>query len=74
LRIDVWDLIRRGLCHISAITPYSHNGTGPMGIILGYYLNLAEAKMSIFVRSHRVTAMARPQILYCYDDNKLKEV
>ncbi|KAI0380163.1 hypothetical protein F5Y04DRAFT_258419 [Hypomontagnella monticulosa] len=48
-------------------------GAGSMGIITGYYLGRAGAEVTFLVRPHRAEALNRPQILYCYDDNKLKE-
>jgi len=48
-------------------------GAGSMGIITGYHLSLAGADVTFLVRPHRAEALDRPQILYCYDDNKLKE-
>jgi Ketopantoate reductase PanE/ApbA len=48
-------------------------GAGSMGIIMGYILSLSGAEVTFLVRPHRAEALNRPQILYCYDDNKLKE-
>ncbi|KAI1413821.1 hypothetical protein F5Y13DRAFT_160130 [Hypoxylon sp. FL1857] len=48
-------------------------GAGSMGIITGYHLSLAGADVTFLIRPHRAEALNRPQILYCYDDNKLKE-
>ncbi|KAI2619042.1 hypothetical protein GGS26DRAFT_595520 [Hypomontagnella submonticulosa] len=48
-------------------------GAGSMGIVTGYYLGLAGADVTFLVRPHRAETLSRPQILYCYDDNKLKE-
>ena len=48
-------------------------GAGSMGIILGYHLGLAEALVTFLVRPHRAEALSHDQILYCYDDNQLKE-
>lgn len=48
-------------------------GAGAMGIITGYFLSLGGANVVYLIRPHRAEALDRPQILYCYDDNKLKE-
>ncbi|KAI1134791.1 hypothetical protein F5Y05DRAFT_397364 [Hypoxylon sp. FL0543] len=48
-------------------------GAGSMGIITGYHLSLAGADVTFLIRPHRAKALDHPQILYCYDDNKLKE-
>ncbi|OTA63227.1 hypothetical protein K449DRAFT_433333 [Hypoxylon sp. EC38] len=48
-------------------------GAGSMGIITGYHLSLAGVDVTFLIRPHRAEALSRPQILYCYDDNKLKE-
>jgi hypothetical protein len=48
-------------------------GAGSMGLIFGYHLGLAGADVTFLVRQHHVDTLNRPQILYCYDDNKLKE-
>ncbi|KAI2615344.1 hypothetical protein GGR54DRAFT_632228 [Hypoxylon sp. NC1633] len=48
-------------------------GAGAMGIITGYHLGLAGADVTFLIRPHRSDALNRPQILYCYDDNQLKE-
>lgn len=48
-------------------------GAGSMGIITGYHLSLAGADVTFLIRPHRAEALNRPQILYCYDDNELKE-
>ena len=48
-------------------------GAGAMGIITGYHLNLAGAKITFLIRPHRVEALKQPQLLYSYDDHKLKE-
>lgn len=42
-------------------------------MIMGYYLSLAGVEVTFLVRPHRTEALSRPQVLYCYDDNKLKE-
>ena len=47
-------------------------GAGSMGIITGYHLSLAGADVTFIIRPHRAEALNHPQILYCYDDNKLK--
>lgn len=47
-------------------------GAGSVGVILGYHLSLAEAEVTFLIRPHRARALDRPQILHCYDDNKLK--
>ncbi|KAI2464897.1 hypothetical protein F4781DRAFT_52082 [Annulohypoxylon bovei var. microspora] len=48
-------------------------GAGSMGVVTGYYLQAAGADVTFLVRPHRAEALSRPQILYCYDDNTLKE-
>jgi hypothetical protein len=48
-------------------------GAGCMGLITGYHLALAGAKVTFLIRAHRKAALDRPQILYCYDDNQLKK-
>ncbi|KAF2790601.1 hypothetical protein K505DRAFT_419720 [Melanomma pulvis-pyrius CBS 109.77] len=48
-------------------------GAGSMGIITGYHLSLAGASVAFLVRPHRADALSRPQILYSYNDNTLKE-
>jgi hypothetical protein len=48
-------------------------GGGSMGIVVGYHLSLGEAQVTFLVRPHRLEALSRPQILYCYSDNTLKE-
>lgn len=48
-------------------------GAGAMGIITGYYLDLAGVAVTFLVRPHRVETLGRPQILYCYDDVSLKD-
>ncbi|KAI0116720.1 hypothetical protein F4814DRAFT_413756 [Daldinia grandis] len=48
-------------------------GAGSMGIITGYHLGLAGADVTFLIRPHRAKTLDSPQILYCYDDNKLKE-
>jgi ketopantoate reductase len=48
-------------------------GAGSMGIITGYHLDLAGAEVTFLIRPHRKEALDRPQILYCYDGNQLKE-
>jgi hypothetical protein len=48
-------------------------GAGSMGIITGYHLGLAGAETTYLVRANREEQLNRPQILYCYNDNQLKE-
>ena len=48
-------------------------GAGSMGAIVGYHLSLAGAGVTFLVRAHRAKQLDRPQLLYCYDDKKLKE-
>lgn len=43
-----------------------------MGIVMGYILQLAGAKITFLIRPHRAESLDRPQKLYCYDDNQLK--
>ncbi|KIV88833.1 hypothetical protein PV10_08471 [Exophiala mesophila] len=47
-------------------------GAGSMGIIMGYDLQLAGAKVTFLIRPHRVEALKHPQKLYSYDDHQLK--
>ncbi|WP_355585881.1 2-dehydropantoate 2-reductase N-terminal domain-containing protein [Xanthomonas cannabis] len=48
-------------------------GAGSVGIITGYHLSLAGAAVTYLVRPHRQEQLARPQMLYSYDDHQLKE-
>ncbi|OTB03598.1 hypothetical protein M426DRAFT_321518 [Hypoxylon sp. CI-4A] len=48
-------------------------GAGSMGVITGYRLSTAGADVTFLIRPHRAETLDRPQILYCYDDNELKE-
>ncbi|KAI1397679.1 hypothetical protein F4819DRAFT_490329 [Hypoxylon fuscum] len=48
-------------------------GAGSMGVVTGFHLSLAGADVTFLIRPHRAEALERPQILYCYDDNSLKE-
>ncbi|KAI2777762.1 hypothetical protein F4815DRAFT_479893 [Daldinia loculata] len=48
-------------------------GAGSMGILTGYHLSLAGTDVTFLIRPHRAKVLDNPQILYCYDDNKLKE-
>ncbi|KAI1802087.1 hypothetical protein F4811DRAFT_531048 [Daldinia bambusicola] len=48
-------------------------GAGSMGILTGYHLSLAGADVTFLIRPHRASLLDSPQILYCYDDNQLKE-
>jgi hypothetical protein len=43
-----------------------------MGIITGYHLSLAGAAVTFLARPHHRERLAKPQILYSYDDNSLK--
>ncbi|KAK5061519.1 hypothetical protein LTR84_008063 [Exophiala bonariae] len=47
-------------------------GAGSMGLITGYILQLAGAKITFLIRPHRAESLDRPQKLYSYDDNQLK--
>ena len=47
-------------------------GAGALGIVTGYHLSLAGAKISFLVRPGRLEALTEPQILYCHDDASLK--
>ena len=47
-------------------------GAGALGIVTGYYLQLAGAEVSFLVRPGRLPALAEPQVLYCFDDHELK--
>ncbi|XXG95801.1 hypothetical protein Hte_002072 [Hypoxylon texense] len=48
-------------------------GAGCVGVITGYHLSLAGADVTFLVRPHRAEELKRPQVLYCYEDNELKE-
>lgn len=48
-------------------------GAGSMGVITGYHLQLSGVDVTFLIRPHRKVAMDRPQVLYSYDDNSLKE-
>lgn len=48
-------------------------GAGSIGMIFGYNLSLAKADVTYLVRPGRVERLSRPQTLYCYDDNSLKQ-
>ena len=48
-------------------------GAGAMGMVTGYHFGLAGAQVTFLVRPTRVNDFRPPQILYCYDDGKLKE-
>ena len=48
-------------------------GAGSMGLILGYNLSLAKADVTFLVRPNHVERLSRTQVLYCYDDNSLKQ-
>lgn len=48
-------------------------GAGSMGVIVGYYLSLAGSNVTFLARPYQIQALERPQTLYCYDDNELKE-
>ncbi|MCX7864817.1 MAG: hypothetical protein N2423_07270 [Novosphingobium sp.] len=47
-------------------------GAGALGVVTGYHLHLAGARVSFLVRPGRLPALAEPQRLYCYDDHQLK--
>lgn len=47
-------------------------GAGALGIVTGYHLHLAGAKVAFLVRQGRLPALDEPQLLYCYDDHELK--
>jgi hypothetical protein len=47
-------------------------GAGAMGVVAGYHLGLAGVAVTFLVRSHRLAALQRPQVLYSYDDGDLK--
>lgn len=56
----------------SATTSVCIIGAGSMGISVGYLLSLAGAGVTYLVRPHRQQQLARPQVLYSYDDHSLK--
>jgi hypothetical protein len=43
-----------------------------MGLVAGYHLQLAGAEITYLVRPARREALARPQVLYCYDDATMR--
>ncbi|KAF7559008.1 hypothetical protein G7046_g5135 [Stylonectria norvegica] len=47
-------------------------GAGAMGVVVGYHLSLAGAEITYLVRSHRATALDRPQTLYNYNNDQLQ--
>ncbi|MEU0925552.1 ketopantoate reductase family protein [Streptomyces malaysiensis] len=47
-------------------------GAGAMGLTSGYHLHLAGAEVTFLVRPQRAENLARPQVLYSYDDASLK--
>ncbi|KAL5610873.1 hypothetical protein FOBRF1_006990 [Fusarium oxysporum] len=48
-------------------------GAGSMGLIVGYHLSLGGSNVTFVARPYQIQALERPQTLYCYDDNQLKE-
>ncbi|MDF2642795.1 MAG: ketopantoate reductase [Pseudomonas sp.] len=48
-------------------------GAGSIGMIFGYHLSLAKADVTYLVRPGRVERLSRPQTLFSYDDNSLKQ-
>ena len=48
-------------------------GAGSMGLIVGYHLSLARTDVTFLVRPGSFKRLDRPQVLYCYDDNSLKQ-
>ncbi|WP_421579940.1 ketopantoate reductase family protein [Shinella sp. M31] len=46
-------------------------GAGAMGLVSGYHLALSGAEVTFLVRPHRINQLARPQLLYSYDDGAL---
>ncbi len=49
-------------------------GAGALGLTCAYHLQQAQARISFLVRPHREQALARPQRLYCYNDDSVKEL
>jgi hypothetical protein len=47
-------------------------GAGAMGLVVGYHLQQAGAKITFLVRPKRHEALSQLQVLYCYDDATLK--
>ena len=47
-------------------------GAGAVGLVTGYHLQMAGAKISFLDRPQRFEALSRPQILYSYDDATLR--
>lgn len=48
-------------------------GAGAMGVMTGFHLSLAGAEITFLVRPHRQDSLDRSQLLYCFDDERLKE-
>ena len=48
-------------------------GAGSMGIIMGYLLETAGANITYLIRPHRAATLAKPQVLYNFKDNSLKD-
>lgn len=48
-------------------------GAGSMGMVTGLNLSLAGAEVTFLIRPHRAEALNRPQLLYSFNDHKLKE-
>lgn len=48
-------------------------GAGSIGTILGYNLTLANADVTYLVRPRHIERLSRPQTLFCYEDNSLKQ-
>lgn len=47
-------------------------GAGAMGIVTGYRLAAGGSRVTFLVRPRRMAELARPQLLYSYDDNSLR--
>lgn len=48
-------------------------GAGALGVVTGYHLGLSGAAVTFLVRPARLDALQSPQLLYCYDDDRLRE-
>ena len=46
-------------------------GAGALGIVTGYHLQMAGAQIDFLVRPGRLPALAKPQLLYSFEDHQL---
>lgn len=47
-------------------------GAGSVGVVAGYDLSRAGSQVTFLVRAHRTEQLARPQVLYSYEDNTVQ--